>query len=183
MLPDALAGGVDVVQLRDKDASDDEIVAAGRALRALCDEHDALLLVNDRADLAVACAADGVHVGQDDEPLESVRAAVGPDMLVGLSTHSPEQVEAGEASSADYLGVGPVYETPTKEGRPAAGLEYVRYAAQHARRPWFAIGGIGETNAPDVVAAGAERIAVVRAITEAADPERAAASLRAALPA
>jgi len=143
-----------------------------------CDEHGALLIVNDRADLALACGADGVHVGQDDEPLESVRATVGADLIIGISTHSPEQLEAGLASVADYLGVGPVYATPTKAGRTPVGLELVRYAAEHAAaKPWFAIGGIDAGNAPGVVEAGASRIAVVRAIRDADDPRAAAAAL------
>src|SRR3954469_13066085 len=141
VVPGALEGGVDVVQLREKDAPDDEIVSAGRWLRELCDEHDALLVVNDRADLALACGADGVHVGQDDEPVEQVRAAVGGDVLVGLSTHSPEQVDAAAADPAvDYLGVGPVYKTATKPGVEPVGLELVRYARERVQKPWFAIG-------------------------------------------
>jgi thiamine-phosphate pyrophosphorylase len=177
----ALAGGVDVVQLRDKRGGDEAVVEAGRTLRALCDEHDALLIVNDRADLALACAADGVHVGQDDEPLESVRTLVGPEVLVGISTHSPEQIDAAEESGADYLGVGPVYETATKPGVAPVGLELVRYAATHARKPWFAIGGIDAERAPEVASAGASRIAVVRAIRDVDDPRAAAFELREAV--
>jgi thiamine-phosphate pyrophosphorylase len=180
VLPGALEGGVDIVQLREKSASDEEIVSAGRRLRALCDEHGALLIVNDRADLALECGADGVHVGQDDDPLREVRDVVGADLLVGISTHSPEQVEMGLGSIADYLGVGPVHATPTKPGREPVGLELVRYAAAHgAAKPWFAIGGIDADNAPAVAEAGASRIAVVRAIRDAADPRAVAAALRA----
>src|SRR6185437_14287918 len=138
VVPAALRGGVDVVQLREKDAPDDEVVAAGRALRSVCDEHGALLIVNDRPDLALESGADGVHVGQDDEPVVEARALVGQDMLLGISTHSPKQIEAALSSSADYLGVGPVYATPTKEGRSPVGLELVEHAAQHAgAKPWF----------------------------------------------
>jgi thiamine-phosphate pyrophosphorylase len=180
VLPGALEGGVDIVQLREKSASDEEIVSAGRRLRTLCDEHGALLIVNDRADLALECGADGVHVGQDDDPLREVRDVVGADLLVGISTHSPEQVEMGLGSIADYLGVGPVHATPTKPGREPVGLELVRYAAAHgAAKPWFAIGGIDADNAPAVAEAGASRIAVVRAIRDAADPRAVAAALRA----
>jgi thiamine-phosphate pyrophosphorylase len=180
VLPGALEGGVDIVQLREKSASDEEIVSAGRQLRTLCDEHGALLIVNDRADLALECGADGVHVGQDDDPLREVRDVVGADLLVGISTHSPEQVELGLGSIADYLGVGPVHATPTKPGREPVGLELVRYAAAHgAAKPWFAIGGIDADNAPAVAEAGASRIAVVRAIRDAADPRAVAAALRA----
>src|SRR3954464_11727416 len=129
VVPEALAGGVGIVQLRGKQASDEEIVATGRWLREVCNGAGALLIVNDRADLALACAADGVHVGQDDEPVAQVRAAVGGDVLVGLSTHSPEQVDAAAGDpDVDYLGVGPVYETATKPDVAPVGLELVRYA-------------------------------------------------------
>ncbi|HEX8744988.1 MAG TPA: thiamine phosphate synthase [Thermoleophilaceae bacterium] len=176
----ALEGGVDMVQLRDKHAPDGEIVAAGRRLATLCRARGAPFVVNDRPDLALACGADGVHVGQDDEAVDAVRALAGERLLVGVSTHSPEQVAAAEESDADYFAVGPVYETPTKPGRPAVGLELVRHAAA-AAKPWFAIGGIDAANAPAVVAAGARRLAVVRAIRDAADPRAAAAELRAAV--
>jgi thiamine-phosphate pyrophosphorylase len=175
----ALEGGVDVVQLREKSGSDEAIVEAGRRLRELCDTHGALLVVNDRPDLALACGADGVHVGQDDEPLESVRDMVGDDLLVGISTHSPEQIEAALESTADYLGVGPVYATATKPGVEPVGLELVRHAASHAEaKPWFAIGGIDADNAPVVTRAGATRIAVVRAIRDATNPREAAYEIR-----
>src|SRR5581483_6295023 len=171
----AVRGGVDIVQLREKKPPDGELLAVLRELRALTRRLGVPLVVNDRPDLAVLAEADYVHVGQDDLPVEAARRF---GLRVGQSTHAPAQLDASEA---DYLGVGPVYETSTKAGRPAAGLDYVAYAARHARRPWFAIGGIDETNVGEVVAAGAERIAVVRAITEARDPERAAATLRRAL--
>jgi thiamine-phosphate pyrophosphorylase len=177
----ALEGGVDVIQLRDKHAPDGEIVAAGRRLAALCREREALFVVNDRPDLALECDADGVHVGQDDDGVDAVRALVGERLIVGVSTHSPEQVAAAEQSDVDYFAVGPVHETPTKPGRPAVGLELVRHAAAVATKPWFAIGGIDPANAADVVAAGARRLAVVRAIRDADDPRAAAAALRAAV--
>jgi thiamine-phosphate pyrophosphorylase len=177
----ALEGGVDVVQLRDKHAPDGEIVAAGRRLAALCDERGALFVVNDRPDLALECGAGGVHVGQDDAAVAAVRDRVGERLVVGVSTHSPEQVAAAEGSDADYFAVGPVNETPTKPGRPAVGLELVRHAAAVATKPWFAIGGIDPSNAGEVVAAGARRLAVVRAIRDAGDPRAAAAELRAAI--
>jgi thiamine-phosphate pyrophosphorylase len=177
LLAAALAGGVDMVQLRDKSASDDELVRAAAVFRRLCDEHDALFWLNDRPDLVAACGADGVHVGQDDMPVAEARAAAGDDVLVGLSTHSGAQLDAAlAAGEADQLSVGPVWETPTKEGRPAAGLDYVRYAARVAgERPWFAIGGIDLANLDQVLDAGARRVVVVRAITEAEDPGAAAA--------
>ena len=171
-----------MVQLREKDADDEGLLAAAAEFRRLCDEHGALLWVNDRPDLATAAGADGVHVGQDDAAVEYVRAEVGEEMLVGLSTHSREQVDAGLASTADQLSVGPVWETPTKEGRPAAGLELIRYAAARAGdAPWFAIGGIDRDTVGQVTSAGASRIVVVRAIRDAADPGAAAAELCAAL--
>jgi thiamine-phosphate pyrophosphorylase len=182
VLPAALRGGVDMVQLRDKRADDEEILRAAGRFRSLCDQHGALLWLNDRPDLALAADADGVHVGQEDAPVAAVREEVGDALLIGLSTHSPDQFDAALRSDADQLSVGPVWETPTKEGRPAAGLSYVRYAAEHGGdRPWFAIGGIERDNVVEVVAAGARRIVVVRAIRDASDPEGAAAELRAAL--
>jgi thiamine-phosphate pyrophosphorylase len=177
----ALRGGVDVIQLRDKTlAGDEEIVAAARAFRAAADAAGALFVLNDRPDLVAACGADGVHVGQDDADPRSARAAVGDDRIVGRSTHAPDQLAAADADpDVDYLAVGPVHATPTKPGRPAAGLAYVEHAAGvDPATPWFAIGGIDATTLPAVVAAGARRIVVVRAITEAADPEAAARALR-----
>jgi thiamine-phosphate pyrophosphorylase len=183
VLGPALRGGVDMVQLRDKDAPDELILRAAAGFRALCDEHGALFWLNDRPDLARAAGADGVHLGQDDMPVAEAREQLGPDLLIGLSTHSPGQFDAALASEADQLSVGPVWETPTKAGRPAAGLDYVRHAAEHGGdAPWFAIGGIDAGNLSEVVAAGARRVVVVRAIRDAADPEAAARSLRDALP-
>jgi thiamine-phosphate pyrophosphorylase len=183
LLAAALAGGVDMVQLRDKTASDAELMRAAVLFRRLCDEHGALFWLNDRPDLAAACGADGVHVGQDDLAPAAARQLAGGGVLIGLSTHSSVQLDAAlAAGEADQLSVGPVWETPTKEGRPAAGLEYVRYAAGVAGdRPWFAIGGIDLDNVQEVIAAGASRIVVVRAIRDAPDPRAAAAALRQAL--
>jgi thiamine-phosphate pyrophosphorylase len=175
----ALRGGADLVQLRDKDANDDELLAAADGFRAACAAAGALFLVNDRPDLAVAADADGVHVGQDDLPVAAARRVVGADRIVGLSTHSPAQVDA--AAGADYIACGPVTTTPTKPGRPATGLGLLGYAAAHARVPFFAIGGIDATLARRAAAAGAERVVVVRALTDAADPEAVARELRAAL--
>ena len=171
----AVRGGVDIVQIREKKLADGDLLAALQQAREVTRRLGVPLVVNDRPDLARLAEADYVHVGQDDLPVEAARAfAVG----VGQSTHAPPELDA---TKADYAGVGPVFETPTKEGRPAAGLEYVRYAAAHARLPWFAIGGIDDSTVGDVVAAGARRVAVVRAIGDSADPERAAAALRRAL--
>jgi thiamine-phosphate pyrophosphorylase len=172
----ALDGGVQIVQLRMKAASDAQILAAAARVRAACRSHGALAILNDRPDLARRAELDGVHVGQDDLPVAQARAIVGREAIVGLSTHSPAQIDAAEG--VDYIGVGPVYATPTKPGRPAVGLELVRYAAAHARAPFFAIGGINPANAGTVLAAGAERVAVVRALTDAADPAGTARTLR-----
>lgn len=186
LLEAALAGGADLIQLRDKDADDERLLASAPAFRAAADRHRALFLVNDRPDLVAACAADGVHVGQDDVPVAEARRAAGPDAIVGLSTHSPAQLDAALAASGaarpDYVSVGPVWETPTKPGRPAAGLAYVEQAAERAGGlPWFAIGGIDLGNLAAVVAAGARRIVVVRAIRDADDPRAVAAALRGGL--
>jgi len=184
-LPDllraAIAGGVDVVQLREKHAPDEQLVAVAHAAHALCERLGALLIVNDRPAVALEAGADGVHVGQEDMPLAEVRELVGRDLLVGLSTHSPAQIDATDAGLADYIGVGPVHETPTKPGRPAVGVELVRYAAAHAELPFFAIGGLHEGNLGEALDAGAGRVCVLRAIADARDPERAARALREAL--
>jgi thiamine-phosphate pyrophosphorylase len=171
----AVRGGVDIVQIRERTLADGALLSVLERAREVTRTLGVPLVVNDRPDLASLVEADYVHVGQGDMPVAAARRfGVG----VGQSTHTPAELAA---TDADYAGVGPVYETPTKAGRPAAGLEYVRHAAAHATVPWFAIGGIDETNAAEVVAAGATRIAVVRAIGEAVDPERAASTLAAAL--
>jgi thiamine-phosphate pyrophosphorylase len=178
LLRAALRGGVDVIQLRDAALDDDGIRRAAAAFRRAADEAGALFVLNDRPDLAVEVGADGVHVGQDDLAPARARELVGADAIVGLSTHGPDQGAAALADAdVDYLSVGPVHPTPTKPGRPATGLSYVRWAAGHVDRPWFAIGGIDAGTLPRVVAAGASRAVVVRAITDAADPEAAAAEL------
>jgi thiamine-phosphate pyrophosphorylase len=183
VLPAALRGGVDMIQLRDRKLDDESLLEAAARFRSVCREHGALFWLNDRPDLALAAQADGVHIGQGDAPPGVVREQVGEQLLIGLSTHSPEQLDAALGSDADQLSVGPVWETPTKPGRPAAGLDYVRHAAAHAGdRPWFAIGGIDEANIREVVEAGAGRVVVVRAIRDAADPGEAARRLRDALP-
>lgn len=180
-LESTLRGGVDIVQLRIKDGSDEEILDAARRFKRVCDAHGALLVVNDRPDLAAAAGADGVHLGQDDAGVAQARRTVGHELLIGLSTHTPAQVDAAASADVDYIGVGPVNETPTKPGRPAVGLALVDYAARHAAVPFFAIGGIAPTNVEQVRAAGAARVAVVRALTESADPQASARALRQAL--
>ena len=193
----ALTGGVDIVQLRDKNSAGDRDLGpleAGHELRALavmrevCDAHGALLAVNDRADVAVAAGADVLHVGQDDLPVEWARRIVGDDVVIGLSCHATDEVDAAAANPVvDYFCTGPVWPTPTKPGRHAPGLGLVRHAAglgggpAAAPKPWFAIGGIDPDTLPEVLAAGASRVVVVRAITAVADPTAAARELRAAL--
>jgi thiamine-phosphate pyrophosphorylase len=177
VLEPALAGGADLFQLRDKTASDDDLLAACAIARDLCAQAGALFVVNDRPDIAARAGADGVHVGQDDASVAHARAVVGPDVLVGLSTHSPQQIDAVPAD-ADLIGVGPVYATPTKAEAVPVGLDLVAYAAGHARVPFFAIGGLDAETTPEAVAHGATRIAVVRAIADAPDPAAAARRLQ-----
>lgn len=166
----ALQGGLTLVQYRDKDADDAVRLSNAYKLCQLCHHYGALFIVNDRVDLALAVDADGVHLGQQDMPIGLARQLLGSQRLIGQSTHSPDDLHRALQAGADYIGVGPVYETPTKEGRPAAGLEYVKYAAEHATIPWFAIGGIDTSNLNDVLAAKADRVAVVRAIMQAEQP-------------
>ena len=183
----ALAGGVDVLQLRDKGGDGDlearAELAALEVLAQACARHGALLAVNDRADIALAAGADVLHLGQDDLPVEWARRVVGEEMIIGRSAHSAQETAvAADEGGVDYFCVGPCWPTPTKPGRPAPGLELVRtVATREPARPWFAIGGIDERRLDDVLAAGARRIVVVRAITEAADPRAAAAALKARL--
>ena len=138
-------------------------------------------MLNDRPDLALECGADGVHVGQDDAPPSLCRRLLGPDALIGLSTHAPEQLAAAGREPVDYTSVGPVVATPTKPGRPGVGLGYVTHAAQRSSRPWFVTGGATPESVPPIVAAGGRRIVVVRWLSEADDPEQAARALRSAL--
>lgn len=197
------AGGCDIIQLRDKNSPGEhtygpltitEQLEALAVLREVTHEYGALFAVNDRVDLAVAAGADVCHVGQDDIPTAVARQILGEDVILGLSCHTPAEVDAALANTdLDYFCTGPIWATPTKPGRPAAGLDLVSYAA-HATTlpagvapedggvvqtmPWFAIGGVNQETAPDVIAAGAQRIVVVRALTEAADPTQAARELR-----
>ncbi|BBZ06070.1 thiamine-phosphate synthase [Mycolicibacterium doricum] len=187
----ALAGGVDLIQLRDKGSPGEqrfgplearEELAALEILGDAARRHGALLAVNDRADVALAAGADVLHLGQDDLPLPVARRIIGPRPLIGRSTHDSVQVGAAVAEEVDYFCVGPCWPTPTKPGRPAPGLDLVRQAAAlRTDKPWFAIGGIDEERLPEVLGAGARRIVVVRAITAADDPEAAAQRLRDAL--
>ncbi|MFI5608348.1 thiamine phosphate synthase [Amycolatopsis sp. NPDC051903] len=183
----ALSGGVDIVQLRDKSGGAPleaaQEIAALEVLAEACARHGALLSVNDRADVALAVGADVLHLGQDDIPVPLARRILGDDVVIGRSTHSVEQAEAAAAEDGvDYFCTGPCWPTPTKPGRHAPGLDLVRAtAASGTARPWFAIGGIDEQRLPEVLAAGASRIVVVRAITDADDPAEAARKLKAQL--
>jgi len=166
----ALQGGLTLVQYRDKTADDTVKLTQAQKLRQLCHHYGALFIMNDRVDLALAVEADGVHLGQHDIPLALARQLLGSQRLIGRSTTNPEEMQRAIQEGADYIGVGPVYETPTKAGKAAAGLEFVRYAVEHASVPWFTIGGIDMNNLNDVLKSGAERVAVVRAIMEAEQP-------------
>lgn len=187
----ALAGGVDIIQLRDKGSAGEqrfgplearEELAACQILADAARRHGALFAVNDRADIARAAGADVLHLGQGDLPPAVARDIAGPDVLLGLSSHDREQAAAAARGEADYFCVGPCWPTPTKPGRAAPGLGLVRAAAEfNTDKPWFAIGGIDERRLPEVLDAGARRIVVVRAITAAADPRAAARRLSSAL--
>jgi thiamine-phosphate pyrophosphorylase len=173
------AGGaraVDAAAQRDRRGRG--LLSVARTARELCEQLGALFIVNDRPWVAVDAGADGVHVGQEDTPVADTREIVGPDLLIGLSTHSPAEIDAVDATVVDYIGVGPIHETPTKPGRPAVGLDLVRYAASHSPVPFIAIGGIDELNLPGVLQAGATRVCVLRAIAAADDPAQAARALR-----
>jgi len=178
-----LGGGVDIVQLREKGLEAGEELALLEVFGAACRRHGALLAVNDRADVALAAGADVLHLGQDDLPVPAARRILGPGPLIGRSSHSPAQAGLAVAEEGvDYFCAGPVWTTPTKPGRPATGLGLVSHAASlGAGRPWFAIGGISLDRLDDVLAAGATRVVVVRAITEADDPGAAAAAFAARL--
>lgn len=166
----ALQGGLSLVQYRDKNTDDTTRLANAQKMCQLCHNYGALFIMNDRVDLALAVNADGVHLGQQDVPLKLARQLLGQQRLIGRSTTNPQEMEGAITEGADYIGVGPVYETPTKAGKAAAGHEYVSYAAKNATVPWFAIGGIDTKNINDVLKSGAKRVAVVRAIMQAEQP-------------
>jgi thiamine-phosphate pyrophosphorylase len=180
---EALAGGADVIQLREKGLPDRELLRRAREVRILTAQAKARFILNDRPDLARLAGADGVHVGQEDLSVRDTRRIVGPNMLIGVSTHNAAQLDAACLAGAGYLGVGPVFPSPTKEfSEPElAGLAYVRHAAESTKIPWFAIGGITESNLDRVLEAGATRVAVSSAVVQADRPRRAAARLRARL--
>jgi thiamine-phosphate pyrophosphorylase len=178
-----LAGGVDIVQLREKGLEAREELELLEVFRAACDRHGALLAVNDRADIAYAAGSayaarpDVLHLGQGDLPVRVAREILGPDVIIGRSTHSPDEATAASTEEGvGYYCCGPVWPTPTKQGRPAAGTDLLKHAASlETDRPWFGIGGIDLSNLGEVLSYGASRVVVVRAITEAEDPGSAAA--------
>ena len=177
LLNAAMGPGAGMVELRDRELPRNVVERAGQTFRRLAATYSALFIVNDDPNLAVELRADGVHVGQDDMNPAEARRIVGPNAIVGLSTHSTQEIAAAADAPVDYISVGPIWETPTKAGRAATGLELIRTASEIARQPWFAIGGINPGNVAEVVAAGAERICVVRAIRDAEDPRAAATAL------
>jgi thiamine-phosphate pyrophosphorylase len=180
LLRAALTGGTGMIELRDRENPRNAVERSGQTFRRLADTYGALFIVNDDPHLAAELRADGVHVGQEDISPAEARQILGPEAIIGLSTHSREQVEAAAEQPVDYISVGPIWETPTKEGRPAVGLDLISHAAESAAHPFFAIGGIDTANAEQVVGAGAQRLCVVRAIRDAADPAAAAERLRGA---
>jgi len=173
-----IAGGVDVVQLRDKVLDARPLLARARVAADVCAGHGVPFILNDRPDLALECGAAGVHVGQDDAPATLARRIMGPHAIVGLSTHAPAELDASAAEPADYVSAGPVSPTPTKPGRPGTGLGYLGYATETATRPWFVTGGVTPDAVGAMLDAGARRFVVVRWLTEAADPAAAARALR-----
>lgn len=181
LLRAAIEGGVEIVQLREKQLRGEALLRAAEAARRICAEHGALFIIDDMPALAGALDADGVHLGQEDMGAAQARTLLGPEPLIGLSTHTPAQIEQAGSLPIDYIGVGPVFATPTKPGRDAVGTALIGHAAARARMPFFAIGGLAEANIAAVLRAGATRVAVVRAITTAADACAAAQALRRAL--
>ncbi|EDX84796.1 Thiamine monophosphate synthase/TENI subfamily, putative [Synechococcus sp. PCC 7335] len=173
----ALKGGIAIVQYREKQADDNTRLQTAHQMKKLCHQYGALFVVNDRVDIAAASDADGVHLGQQDLPMEAARKVLGPSKIVGRSTTNPQELQRALDEGADYIGVGPVHETPTKPGKAASGNDYVRYAAAYATMPWFTIGGLNADNLGPTLAAGATRVAVVRALMEASDPSAVARSL------
>lgn len=167
----ALEGGVDILQLREKKMPANKVFELGKKVKQLCLQYDTTFIVNDRVDIAYLLGADGVHLGQDDLDVKSAKEILGNNAIVGISTHAPEQALKAVADGADYIGVGPVFATPTKEGRIPVGLEYVKWVSENVTLPAFAIGGIDEDNVKDVIDAGLNRVAVVRAIINAESPK------------
>ena len=176
-----IAGGVDVVQLREKHLDARPLVERARLVARVCRDAGVPFILNDRPDLALEVEADGVHVGQDDAPPALARRILGPDAIVGFSTHAPAELDAAASEPVDYLSAGPIEPTRTKPGRPGTGLDYVSYARANATRPFYVTGGVTPDTVPAIAAAGARRFVVVRYLTEAAEPKTAARALRDAI--
>lgn len=176
-----IAGGVDIVQLRDKTMEARPLLARARLAAEVCRDHGVPFILNDRPDLALEAGADGVHVGQDDAPPALARRILGPEAIIGFSTHAPVELDASTGEPVDYVSAGPVFATPTKPGRPGTGTGYLAYAAAHAGCPVFVTGGVTPETVGAMAAAGARRFVVVRWLTEAPDPELAARALREAI--
>ena len=175
---EAIEGGADMIQLRDKDSSASEILKVGRAIRDLTRKKKIPFIINDRVDIAVALDVDGVHLGQDDLPIEAARSMMGSEKLIGLSTHSLPQALDAEKKGADYIGVGPIFSTPTKPDYRAVGIDLIREVRDKIKIPFVVIGGIDESNIDEVIAAGARRVAVVRAVCGAKDVRGASERLK-----
>ena len=175
---EAIEGGADIIQLRDKDTSASEILKVGRVIRDLTHKKKIPFIINDRVDIAVALDVDGVHLGQDDLPIEAARSMMGSEKLIGLSTHSLPQALDAEKKGADYIGVGPIFSTPTKPDYRAVGIDLIREVRDKIKIPFVVIGGIDESNIDEVLAAGARRVAVVRAVCGAKDVSGAAKRLK-----
>jgi thiamine-phosphate pyrophosphorylase len=175
----ALDGGVDIVELLDGDRSEEQILEAARQLRPACERHGALLMLNNRPELVARAGADGVHIDKPGVDIEQARAALGPEKLLGTSTHTPDEIVAAQQLPLDYISVGPVHATPIRPNATPVGHALITFAGRSSKLPFFAVGGIEPHNTGAVAAAGAQRIAVVRAITESSDPKRAAAVLKA----
>jgi thiamine-phosphate pyrophosphorylase len=176
-----LAGGVDVVQLRDKELEARPLLFRARVAAEVCRAQGVPFVLNDRPDLALELGADGVHVGQDDAPVALARRILGPEAIVGLSTHGPDDLATAQHEDVTYLSAGPVEPTPTKPGRPGTGLDYAALASAQARVPVFVTGGVTPERIPALAAAGVRHFVVVRYLTEAKDPEAAARALRTAI--
>jgi len=176
-----IVGGVDIVQLRDKNLEARQVIERGRRVLRVCRDHAVPFILNDRPDLALEVEADGVHVGQGDVPPALARRILGPDIIVGLSTHAPSDLDDALDEPVDYLSAGPVSQTPTKPGRPGTGLRYLTYVVERAKTPWFVTGGVTPDSVKMMAAAGARRFVVVRYLTEAEDPKAAAKTLREAI--
>jgi thiamine-phosphate pyrophosphorylase len=183
----ALQGGVQIVQYRQKEGEDGTRLAIAQQLCDICHQYEALFLVNDRVDIAIAVGADGIHVGQTDLPVSAIRQILkanggdASEYIIGQSTTNPQELDIALNNQVDYVGVGPVHATPTKPNKAASGYEYVKYAAKNINIPWFAIGGIDEHNLEEAITAGAERVAVVRALMKAEHPDLIAQQMRSLL--